>query len=374
MSAFSSNAEMEDTSPIMQGTEADKAADYANYFCSYAYLYHQKQMLMDHVRMRAYHSAIMSNKELFQGKTVLDVGTGSGVLAIWSAQAGAAKVFAVEFTDMAHHARKLVEANGLSHVVEVIQSSVEDLQLPCQVDIIISEWMGYILLRESMLDSVIRARNRWLSPTGSMFPSHATMYFAPISYEEDREAKLGELGGSMKDWRDFSGEMKRYYNVDVSCLTNTFAKEQADYYVYSALWTELRIEHVIGEAVVMKRLDLNTCTLKDAEGVDAIDYSFNIPFAATVSGFAGWFTVDFNGSAASPAKKRIVLSTGPEVGTTHWGQQVFYLKDAVDCTPGTQLHGRVAMVRQDKNKRLYNLDLTLAVDDQAEEKFLYEIP
>ena len=46
----------------MQGTEADKAADYANYFCSYSYLYHQKQMLMDHVRMRAYHSAIMKNK------------------------------------------------------------------------------------------------------------------------------------------------------------------------------------------------------------------------------------------------------------------------------------------------------------------------
>lgn len=51
-----------DISPIMQGTEADKAADYANYFCSYSYLYHQKQMLMDHVRMKAYHSAIMKNK------------------------------------------------------------------------------------------------------------------------------------------------------------------------------------------------------------------------------------------------------------------------------------------------------------------------
>jgi len=81
-----------DSSPIMQGTEADKAADFANYFCSYAYLYHQKQMLMDHVRMRAYHTSIMANKDLFHGKVVLDVGTGSGVLSIWAAQAGAAKV------------------------------------------------------------------------------------------------------------------------------------------------------------------------------------------------------------------------------------------------------------------------------------------
>lgn len=130
-----------DSSPIMQGTEADKAADFANYFCSYAYLYHQKQMLMDHVRMRAYYNAIMHNKQLFDGKTVLDVGTGSGVLAIWAAQAGAAKVFAVEYTDMAKHARKLVEHNGLSHIIEVIQSPVEDLDLNCSVDIIISEWV-----------------------------------------------------------------------------------------------------------------------------------------------------------------------------------------------------------------------------------------
>ena len=60
---------------------------------------------MDHVRMRAYHSAVMSNKDLFKGKVILDVGAGSGILSIWAAQAGAAKVYAVEFTDVAKHAR-----------------------------------------------------------------------------------------------------------------------------------------------------------------------------------------------------------------------------------------------------------------------------
>ena len=225
MASFQSN-EIEDISPIMQGTEADKAADYANYFCSYSYLYHQKQMLMDHNRMRAYHSAIMKNKSLFEGKTILDVGTGSGVLSIWAAQAGAAKVFAVEYTNMAAHAKNLVEKNGLSHIVEVIQSSVEDLQLPCQVDIIISEWMGYILLRESMLDSVIRARNRWMKPGGSMFPSHATMYLGAISFEEDRDVKINEYRSAMNDWGKFSDEMNRFYNIDMSTLTQHYDKEQ----------------------------------------------------------------------------------------------------------------------------------------------------
>jgi type I protein arginine methyltransferase len=128
---------------------------------SYASLYHQKQMLTDHRRMQAYYSAIMENKALFAGKRVLDVGTGSGILALWCAKAGASKVFAVEFTDMANHARKLVEANGVGDIVEVIQSSVEDLKLDGPVDIIVSEWMGYFLLRESMMDSVVRARDAW---------------------------------------------------------------------------------------------------------------------------------------------------------------------------------------------------------------------
>lgn len=61
---------------------------------------------------------------------MLDVGTGSGILAIWSAQAGARKVYAVEATTMADHARALVKANGLEDIVEVIQGSVEDISLP----------------------------------------------------------------------------------------------------------------------------------------------------------------------------------------------------------------------------------------------------
>jgi protein arginine N-methyltransferase 1 len=302
------------------------------------------------------------------------VGTGSGILSIWAAQAGAAKVFAVEFTDIAHHARRLVESNGLSHIVEVIQSSAEDLVLPCQVDIIISEWMGYILLRESMLDSVIRARNRWMKPGGSMFPSHATMFFGPITYEEDRLVKINDYQNSMADWQRFTKEMKELYNVNMTCLDAPYAKEQSDYFIYSSLWTELGVEHVVGQPCVIKRLDLNTCTLEDAECVRRVDYNFRAPYPITVSGFAGWFTVDFAGSAGSPVAKRVVLSTGPEVGYTHWGQQVFYLKDAIECASDTVISGSLELVRQDKNKRLYSLLIDVSVDGSKPNSYRYEIP
>ena len=65
----------------------------------------------------------------------------------------------------------------------VLQGTMESVELPEKVDIIISEWMGYFLLRESMLDSVIVARDKYLKPGGSLFPSHARMHIAPIRTE-----------------------------------------------------------------------------------------------------------------------------------------------------------------------------------------------
>ena len=86
--------------PSFHGDDKAKATDFANYFCSYAQLYHQKQMLADHNRMAAYHAAILGNAEVFKDKVVMDVGTGSGILAVWAAQAGARKVYASEYSSL----------------------------------------------------------------------------------------------------------------------------------------------------------------------------------------------------------------------------------------------------------------------------------
>lgn len=48
-------------------------------------------------------------------------------------------------------------------VITLIKGKIEEVELPVdKVDIIISEWMGYCLLYESMLDTVLFARDKWL--------------------------------------------------------------------------------------------------------------------------------------------------------------------------------------------------------------------
>ena len=62
---------------------------------------------------------------------------------VWAAQAGAKRVYAIEYTDMAVHARRVVQANGVDHIVKVIQGAVEEVELPQE------DWDAGILVRQN---------------------------------------------------------------------------------------------------------------------------------------------------------------------------------------------------------------------------------
>lgn len=74
-------------------------------------------MLKDSVRTNAYKTFIYSNPGVFKDKTVLDVGCGSGILALFCAKAGAKKVYAVDQSDILYRAREIVHENGFSDVI-----------------------------------------------------------------------------------------------------------------------------------------------------------------------------------------------------------------------------------------------------------------
>lgn len=89
-------------------------------------------------------------------------------------------------------AREIVEANGMSDKITLLQGKMEEVELPFpKVDIIISEWMGYFLLYESMLDTVLYARDNYLNPNGLIFPDKATIYLGAIEDGDYKEEKIG---------------------------------------------------------------------------------------------------------------------------------------------------------------------------------------
>ena len=70
--------------------------------------------------------------------------------------------------------------------------------MPEPVDVVVSEWMGFYLLHESMLDSVLHARDRFLRKDGAgvMLPSHATIYTAPCSLDTHLQSKVSLKEGA----------------------------------------------------------------------------------------------------------------------------------------------------------------------------------
>ncbi|GMQ06202.1 hypothetical protein CsSME_00050875 [Camellia sinensis var. sinensis] len=179
------------------------SADY--YFDSYSHFGIHEEMLKDAVRTRTYQSVIYKNPFLFKDKIVLDVGAGTGILSLFCAKAGAKHVYAVECSHMADMAQEIVKVNGFSDVITVLKGKIEEIELPiAQVDIIVSEWMGYFLLFENMLNTVLYARDKWLVSNGVVLPDKASLYLTAIEDAEYKEDKI-------EFWNNV-------YGFDMSCI------------------------------------------------------------------------------------------------------------------------------------------------------------
>ena len=305
------------------------------YFGSYSSFHIHEEMLKDTVRTRTYQRAIMDNGADFKNKIVMDIGAGTGILSIFAAKAGAKHVYAIEFAEIAIFAREIIKKNGLEDKITVIKGKMEEITLPVpQVDIIISEWMGYFLLYESMLDSVLWARDKYLAPGGKMLPDRAQLYIAAI---EDGQYKSQK----MTFWNDV-------YGIDMSVLTPTVMKEPLVDTVDSNM--------IMSDPCKILDLDLVRCNKGDVEF--ATQYQLRMKYTDRVHGLVAWFDTPF-----SELERPVMLSTSPYKKYTHWKQTVFYMEQDLDVREGDVIYGSVACRQSRANHRELDVKISYHYDD-----------
>ncbi|KAL4810046.1 S-adenosyl-L-methionine-dependent methyltransferase [Aspergillus unguis] len=339
---------------------ANKAEEVdSDYFSSYAYNGIHESMLKDTIRTDSYRNFVYENKHIFKDKVVLDVGCGTGILSMFCAKAGARKVISVDNSNIIDRAKEIVYENGLGDVITCIRGKIEEVTLPVEkVDIIISEWMGYGLLFEAMFDSVIYARDRYLSPDGIMAPSHATLRIAPLADSDLVQSHIGF-------WHDVYG-----FNMK-SMLTGIYDE---------ALVRTVPTSAIAAEPEIFLTLPLNTITVEELSFLKEFEVSLKEDIDA-LDGWAIWFDIFFMPSRESELppnavpsdleKKGIVaFTTGPDGKETHWQQTILLIdhgkKNGVGMKKGQTIKGKVGYQKKDANSR--SLDITVDYDAQVGEK------
>lgn len=340
---------------------ADSEAPDAYYFDSYGHLDIHQEMLSDVARTEAYRDAIVKNPKVFKDKVVIDVGCGTSILSLFAASTGAKHVFGIELSNMAHGARRVVAANGFTDKITVLQQRAETVMslVPNQkdeslgkADVIVSEWMGYALLFESMLDSVLDVRNRLLKPGGRMFPNTADVFVEGMMSEKDRSPF----------WKDV-------YGYKMSCLTDTPLLPDAKPNDESR--PDLDIPDVIAVSQSSICTDRATLHSIDMETVQAHELDFSRPFVlciketCTLSGLVLSFDTSFTASESTKQdwEHDVVLSTRVNATPTHWKQTVMWLKTPLKAEAGMVLKGQLTYRRNARNPRNIDLDLVVKSED-----------
>ncbi|KAJ3341504.1 hypothetical protein HDU93_004663 [Gonapodya sp. JEL0774] len=299
------NAETKGKKSDGSSSEGEFGEERESYFDSYATVDIHETMLKDKVRTDAYRDFVYLNKNLFSGKIVLDVGCGTGILSMFCARAGASKVYAVDNSDIVDRAREIVKMNGLDGVVTVLRGKIETTLLPTKVDIIVSEWMGYFLLFEAMLDSVIAARDTHLTQGGIMAPAGAEMYAGLWSDAEWMNERIGF-------WENVYG-----FRME------TFKE---DYYKEGQIEI-LEKNSIISELVKLKSWDLSTCDTSSLDFTSTVvlrSFRRNLKVYGIVISFDVTFTAPL-----SPDVHDVRMTTSPLDTPTHWKQGLLLLRDPI---------------------------------------------
>ena len=336
---------MEDLS-LTKNMENLTAKDY--YADSYAHYGIHEEMLKDEVRTLTYRDSMIQNKHLFKDKIVLDVGCGTGILSMFACQAGAKHVYSVDMSNIIDVAKNIVKDNGFADKITLVKGKIEEIELPDlqkiradgtnKVDIIISEWMGYALVYESMLESVLFARDKWLIQDGSgiLMPDKTSMYVCAI---EDRKYKNEKI-----HWWD------SVYGFNFKRI-----KEMAN---LEPLVDSVDFKQVCTNDCKLISFDLYTCTKEEVATFNTT-YQLKAERNDYIHALVLFWTCEFTKCHTFTG-----FSTSPEYPYTHWKQTVFYLPEDLTIKKGEVLKGGLKCDQSKGNHRDLDFEISYEFDGE----------
>ena len=342
-----SSLERQDDLPAAMDPSTQSSSAYFSYYSS---LSAQQNMLQDSVRTLAYQHGIQNSASLFMGKTVLDVGCGSGILSFFALRAGAGHVYAVEASEkMSEVAKRISESNGFADGMTVIAGKIEDVTLPVDsVDAIISEPVGVLLLHERMWESVIWARMKYTrnGKKPVIIPSSGTIYLAPFT----DYALHSETSSRARFWQnnDFCGIDLSVMHEDA--IRAAFSHPIAGGFDPKSLFVDCQ------EEAIKYAIDFNTVTISELKNIEIV-IDMQARYTGIMHGIAGWFDVAF--PMVDEASDSI-LSTSPWHPRTHWHQIRFPFLRPIAVNKGDRVWGGFVMLANDQ--RSYDIHLKLGVN------------
>nr|XP_033326088.1 protein arginine N-methyltransferase 3 [Megalopta genalis] len=293
-----------------------------NYFNAYSHFAIHHKMLTDKIRTESYRDALLTNTHRFSNSVILDVGCGTGILSMFAAKTGCRKVISVDQSDIIYQAIDIVRENNLSDIITLKKGRLEDINLENEkVDVIVSEWMGYFLFFECMLDTVIYARDHYLAPGGLLLPNRCTL------------SVVGS--GDTKRYVELIDYWSNVYGFKMSCMKTEVIREPNI--------EVCAVDELITNTVEIQKFDLYEVTMEYMNF--STSFELKVKKTGSLTAIVGFFDIFFD------LDNPIHFSTGPYSPPTHWKQTVFSLKEPISITEGDVLHCRVNCRRHTKDLR-----------------------
>lgn len=309
------------------------------YFNTYSHFAIHHEMLTDKVRTESYRDALLTNSNMFNNCIMLDVGCGTGILSMFAAKSGCRQVISVDQSDIIFHAMDIVRENNLANVITLKKGRLEDIDLPVEkVDAIVSEWMGYFLLFEGMLDTVIFARDNYLVPGGKILPNRCNISIVG--------------SGDTNRYIDLVDYWSNVYGFKMSCMKPEVVREPS-----------IEMSHVqdlITNVCELQSFDLYTVTTECVNFTSP--FSLKVKKTGSLTAIVGYFDVFFD------LDNPIQFSTGPHAAPTHWKQTVFSLSEPVSVTEGETVTGKLICRRHVKDVR--GLAVTIQIKNFSQVYYL----